>query len=78
MFTKDHNMNGYDMKGHDMKGNNNMSSDEKGYFTCPVMGTKMKIADAHSSYEYKGKTYYFCCGGCPDQFKANPEKYIKK
>ena len=26
--------------------------------------------------EYKGKKVYFCCKGCPDQFLANPEKYI--
>ena len=25
---------------------------------------------------YKGKTYYVCCTGCRDEFKANPEKYI--
>jgi hypothetical protein len=25
---------------------------------------------------YKGKTYYVCCSGCRDEFKANPEKYI--
>ena len=27
---------------------------------------------------YKGKTYYFCCTGCRDAFKDNPEKYIKE
>ena len=25
---------------------------------------------------YKGKTYYVCCSGCRDEFKANPDKYI--
>jgi ribosomal protein L24E len=25
---------------------------------------------------HKGKTYYVCCSGCRDEFKANPEKYI--
>jgi len=27
---------------------------------------------------YKGKDYYFCCSGCRDEFKADPEKYIKE
>jgi hypothetical protein len=27
---------------------------------------------------YKGKTYYFCCSGCRDAFKDEPEKYIKE
>jgi hypothetical protein len=25
---------------------------------------------------YKGQTYYVCCSGCRDEFRANPEKYI--
>jgi len=40
---------------------------------CPVM--KMP-ASRDYSYTYKGKTYYFCCSECPEEFKANPEKYI--
>jgi hypothetical protein len=27
---------------------------------------------------YKGKTYHVCCSGCRDEFKDNPEKYIKE
>ncbi len=27
---------------------------------------------------YKGKEYYVCCSGCRDEFKENPEKYIKE
>ena len=26
---------------------------------------------------YKGKDYWVCCSGCRDEFKDNPEKYIK-
>lgn len=26
---------------------------------------------------HKGVTYYVCCSGCRDEFKADPEKYIK-
>ncbi len=42
---------------------------------CPVMGGK---AVKDYSYEYQGKTYYFCCQGCLPAFKKNPEKYIEK
>jgi hypothetical protein len=27
---------------------------------------------------YQGKTYYVCCGGCRDEFRENPEKYLKE
>jgi hypothetical protein len=27
---------------------------------------------------YMGKTYYVCCSGCRDEFRENPEKYIKE
>jgi YHS domain-containing protein len=45
---------------------------------CPVMGTKFPPAKAHSSMVYEGKTYYFCCAGCPREFMKNPEKYLNK
>ena len=44
---------------------------------CPVSGEtideKMK-----QTYEYKGKIYNFCCPMCVEEFKKDPEKYIKK
>ncbi len=40
---------------------------------CPVMGGP--ISEEYS-YEYEGKTYYFCCPMCIDKFKENPELYI--
>lgn len=42
---------------------------------CPVMGgaiTKELYVD------YKGERIYFCCAGCPETFKKDPEKYMKK
>ena len=27
---------------------------------------------------FDGKTYYVCCTGCRDEFKANPAKYVKE
>ncbi len=43
--------------------------------TCPVMGGPINKS---IFIEYQGKKVYFCCNGCPDMFKANPEKYISK
>ncbi len=31
-----------------------------------------------SKVTYKGKDYWVCCSGCRDEFKENPEKYIKE
>lgn len=44
---------------------------------CPVTGDKFVITKNSPQMEYKGKTYFFCCPGCPAKFKANPEKYLK-
>lgn len=27
--------------------------------------------------DFKGRRYFFCCGGCPPQFKKDPAKYAK-
>ena len=43
--------------------------------TCPVMGGAI---DKNIFIEYKGKKVYFCCPGCEEQFKKEPEKYIAK
>jgi Cu+-exporting ATPase len=42
---------------------------------CAVSGKKMEKSEAKGTYEYKGKTYYFCCDGCKSTFLKNPEKY---
>ena len=48
---------------------------------CAVMTgntVNIKAATAKKMYaDYKGNRYYFCCGGCPSQFKATPEKFAK-
>jgi YHS domain-containing protein len=31
-----------------------------------------------ATYEYKGKVYNFCCQMCIEEFKKDPQKYIKK
>ncbi len=43
--------------------------------TCPVLGGKI---DKKIFVDYKGERIYFCCKGCVDQFKKNPEKYLEK
>jgi YHS domain-containing protein len=42
---------------------------------CPVMGGK---ALKEYSYTHEGEVYYFCCPGCIESFKKDPEKYISK
>ena len=50
---------------------------DAGNKVCPVSGEKVdeKIKE---TYEYQGKIYNFCCSSCIEDFKKDPEKYIKK
>lgn len=45
---------------------------------CPVSGEKINKAEAKISWEYKGKTYYFCCEECKAKFMKDPESYLQK
>ena len=45
---------------------------------CAVSGEEMVVEATSPKAEYKGKTYYFCCGGCKQKFEADPAKYLKK
>jgi heme/copper-type cytochrome/quinol oxidase subunit 2 len=42
---------------------------------CPVMH---EPASEKYFYTYEGKTYYFCCPICIEEFKKDPQKYISK
>jgi Cu+-exporting ATPase len=33
-------------------------------------------ATAKDRLEHAGKSHYFCCGGCAEKFKADPERYL--
>lgn len=44
---------------------------------CPVSGDKIN-EETKATYEYEGKIYNFCCPACIDEFKKEPQKYIKK
>lgn len=41
----------------------------------PVCGMKVKPEEAAATYEYKGKTYYFCALACKEKFEKEPEKF---
>ncbi|TDW00914.1 YHS domain-containing protein [Halanaerobium saccharolyticum] len=42
----------------------------------PVCGMDIEPDQAAASYEYKGKTYYFCAEGCKNKFAEDPEKFL--
>src|SRR5579863_889986 len=42
----------------------------------PVCGMTVDAARAAAQVVYAGKTYYFCCAGCADKFRAEPAKYL--
>lgn len=43
----------------------------------PVCFMEVEIATAKFTYDYEGKTYYFCAPGCKMAFRKNPEEYLK-
>jgi len=42
----------------------------------PVCGMNVDAAKAAATAVHDGKTYCFCCKGCADKFKADPEQYV--
>ncbi len=44
----------------------------------PVCGMNVNPATAKHIHEHGGKKYYFCCAGCVEKFKANPQRYLNK
>lgn len=44
---------------------------------CPLSGQDIHAMGAATEHEYNGKIYNFCCPGCADSFKEDPEKYSK-
>jgi len=47
----------------------------KSQATCPVLGGNI---NKNVYVDYKGKRIYFCCPGCIEVFKKNPEQYLEK
>lgn len=44
----------------------------------PVCGMEVDEKSAAATYDYQGKTYYFCGPGCKVAFTKEPEKYLHK
>jgi len=44
----------------------------------PVCGMNVNPATAKHIHEHAGKNYYFCCAGCLEKFKTNPQQYLNK
>jgi YHS domain-containing protein len=51
-----------------------IEKNNKAQTICPILGGAI---DKKIYTDYKGYRIYFCCAGCPDEFKKNPEKYMK-
>lgn len=44
----------------------------------PICGMEVDEEKAAATYEYEGKTYYFCAVACKDKFVQDPERFIKE
>jgi Cu+-exporting ATPase len=44
----------------------------------PVCGMTVDPNNAAGSFEYQGKTYYFCSTHCVHRFRKNPESFLNK
>src|SRR4051812_16143000 len=42
----------------------------------PVCGMSVEPASAAGSFDYQGRTYYFCARSCLERFRADPEAYL--
>src|SRR2546425_1017377 len=42
----------------------------------PVCGMTVDPSRAAATQDHAGKTYYFCCRGCQEKFRAEPAKYL--
>src|ERR1700687_3780666 len=42
----------------------------------PVCGMQVDPGKARARAEHGGRTYFFCCEGCAQKFRAAPDKYL--
>ncbi len=42
----------------------------------PVCGMQVDPERTAARHEHGGRTYFFCCDGCRDRFRAEPERYL--
>ena len=45
---------------------------------CSVMNVKFDVAPTTPVIDYRGKSYYFCCDHCVEEFKKDPDKFAGK
>lgn len=64
-------------EGHDKAPQTESSAVDAGNKICPVMGGPIDEA-SKATYAYEGRIYNFCCAGCIEAFKKEPQKYIDK
>lgn len=43
----------------------------------PVCGMTVNVATARFSTDLHGTRYYFCCEGCRERFRADPDRYLR-
>jgi P-type Cu+ transporter len=43
----------------------------------PVCGMTVNPANSQHHVAHAGKTYHFCCAGCIEKFRRDPEKYLQ-
>ena len=70
-------------EGHDKAPQAESAAVDAGNKICPVSGEQIDkdVGEGFKpspTYEYEGKIYNFCCAGCIDEFKKEPQKYIDK
>src|SRR3569833_2587441 len=42
----------------------------------PVCGMRVDPATAAGRFDHDGQTYYFCCQGCLEKFRAAPDTFL--
>lgn len=43
----------------------------------PVCGMTVRVGDAAGRFTYQGETYYFCAKSCLEEFREDPERFLK-
>lgn len=52
--------------------------EKKKLVTDPVCEMKIEPEIAYSKIDYEGHVVYFCSEHCEEEFKKNPQKYVRK
>lgn len=64
-------------EGHDKAVQAESTAIDAGNKICPVTGEQIDEANK-VTFEHEGKIYNFCCSGCIEPFKKDPNRYIEK